>query len=316
MRRFLLLLTVVLLLGGCAAGQLGMAKKEVAVGNHQQAIALLRAELQRDSTNVVAYELLGASYEQLHYPDSAIGVYSMLLQLQPEHEAAKQGLGRSHLTLANAARDSGAFRDALDHYARAGEFAPQNAAIYLGRGQTYLRLSRLQKASADFEQALALSPGDNAAQLALEQVQRQRGEAEAQYKRGAALYEKSRWGAATTALEQAVAIDADDKEVRYLLHMARGRRLYQKGSTAALWDAIVEFGEATNARPNAAAPHYFMGQAYEKKDRNDFVQPIDCYKKALVSEPESSLAKKAQQRIDYLTARKEKLEKFWGKKKN
>lgn len=118
------------------------------------------------------------------------------------------------------------------------------------------------------------------------------------------------------SLEQAVAIDASHKDAKYALHMARGHVLYKRGSVSDLWDAITEFGYAGALRSESAEPVYFMAQAYEKKDRDDYKLSVETYEKVLELEPNSDFAQKAKKRIKYLLDRKEKMEKFWGKKKN
>ena len=82
-----------------------------------------------------------------------------------------------------------------------------------------------------------------------------------------------------------------------------------------IWDAIAAFGKAAAIRSEVGEPHFYMARAYEKKDPEEFVNAIEAYEKALQTEPEGPFASACKKKIRELKARKDKLDKFWGRKK-
>ncbi len=284
-------------------------------GDYAAAIAYLKAELAVDSTDVHGWYLLGSSYEKVEKADSAIWAYENGHAVNPGRGDIKKALVRLYIWKARALRDEKDYGRAIKVLEKAQELAPKQFDVFFEKGETYLAAGYLEKARNEFNKAHELSSKDPRPEQRLQDIAQREAKAEELFKKGKAQYDKRRWDRAIRILEKAVANNAENKEAKYYLHMARGRRLYKKGSVNALWDAITEFGYATNIHPESPEPLYYMGLAYEKKDRNDFTMPIEVYQKAIDLEPESEFAKKAKKRIRYLTNLKRKLEKFWGKKR-
>ncbi len=103
-----------------------------------------------------------------------------------------------------------------------------------------------------------------------------------------------------------------NKEAKYQFHMAVGHRLYYKGSENALWDAIDNFAAAALLYPDRSEPHYFLGLAYNKKDKDEYANALDELKMAVALQPGSKWANAAQKEFARLDARKRKMDDFWG----
>lgn len=307
---------LLLFLIACGAGQLGVVKKDIAAGNFEAAITALRAEIQKNPANTDALLLLAECYEKTEQADSAMALYQRALTADTGNRNATQALSRLHLMKGNVARDDGSLRLALEHYEKAETLAPQSFDVFYERGRAYQKFNFLDKADAEFEKAAQISPGEPRVKEELSENASRAEQADQHFQQGFALYQKKRWEQAINTLEKAVSLDASHKDAQYTLHMSRGHRLYKKGSVADLWDAISEFGHASTLRPKSAEPVYYMAQAYEKKDRDDYQLTVEAYQKVLELEPESDFAQRAKKRIKYLVDRKEKMEKFWGKKEN
>lgn len=304
-----------LLLFGISCGPLGEANKLYDAGDYAEAIVALKRVLAQDSTNVAAWTLLAKSYERAGQPDSAIVAYKTVLQWQSPEPQAQAALAQLYVAKANAARDDEQPRQALDYYERAAKFAPNGFDVYFERGQLYFRRKRLEKAKADLSKAGEIAPDDPRPKEMLAKIATIESEAQGYYNEGKAYYDQGKWNSAIKKLEQAVDLRADYTDAKYDLHMARGRRLYKRGSLNTLWDAITEYGKASTLKPELAEPYYYMGLAYEKKDRDDYKMPTEVYRHAIAAEPDSKFAKKSQKRIDYLLNLKEKMDKFWGRGK-
>lgn len=305
-----------LLLLACGASQLGVAKKDVAAGNYESAITALQAEISKNPANGEAMLLLAECYEKTERADSAMAMYQRVLATDASNSTATASLSRLYIARGSAAREAGSLRLALENYENAEELTPQAFDVFYERGIAYQKFNLLEKANAEFEQAAQISPNDPRVKTQLGELASQTEQADKYFQEGFALFQKKRWNQAVKSLEQAVALDASHKDAKYALHMARGHVLYKRGSVSDLWDAITEFGYAGALRSESAEPVYFMAQAYEKKDRDDYKLSVETYEKVLELEPNSDFAQKAKKRIKYLLDRKEKMEKFWGKKKN
>lgn len=284
-------------------------------GDYSKAVVLLKQELAADSSNADLWRRVGGAYAHLNQLDSAITAYGKALTLGGSTGETRRELAELYVRRARKYREEKAYRRALEDLDAAEKIEPGAFTSAYERGLTYLKAGYLFKAREAFQIAQNRSSNDPRVAEHLALIDQRMKEAQALFEKGKALYDKEKWEAAAKALEQATQVNVEHREARYYLHMARGRRLYKKGSVAALWDAITEYGYAANLRPESGEPLYYMGLAYEKKDRNDYTMPVEVYQKVVELDPESEYAKKAHERITYLTNLKTKLEKFWGKKR-
>lgn len=298
-----------------SCGPLGEARKQYESENYAAAITLLRVEIAKDSTNAEAYILLARSFERQTKSDSAIHAYERALHFDAENPSAKAALTRCYLEKANGFRESGESHQAIVFYGDAERLSPRSFEIFFERGQAYLKFGMLDKAREQFIKAAEIAPNDPRSQQELQKLTRLDQQAQALFQQGQEEYNRSKWLPAIAKFEDAVKLKADFTDAQYLLCMAKGQRLYQKGSVSDLWDAITQYGQATNLHPESTEPYYFMALAYEKKDRNDFVAPVEFYQKVVAMDPQGPYTNKALERIKYLVDLKDKRERFWGKKK-
>lgn len=111
--------------------------------------------------------------------------------------------------------------------------------------------------------------------------------------------------------QNALKLDARSKPALYGISMSKGHLLYKKGSSAALWDAIEQFGKSAVYLPEKGEPHYWMAKAYEKKDDGDFELIIEAYNVALSKELPDDLIKKATESRAEIQKAKTTFESFW-----
>lgn len=137
--------------------------------------------------------------------------------------------------------------------------------------------------------------------------------AEEFFSRGVDHYKSNQFRQAAVEFKEALAINAEFAEAEYYLNLTEGLILFHRKGEDAYWDAITHFGEAAVLKPKRGEPHYLMGVCYQKKDSDDFDNPIREYKKALELELSQYYKDRAKTKFDELLERKKKLEAFWGR---
>jgi len=96
--------------------------------------------------------------------------------------------------------------------------------------------------------------------------------------------------------------------------MSEGRHHLKRGKVLEMWDAILAFGYAIALRPESAEPVFYMAEAYKKKDKDDYVNPIEHFNKVIELDPDSEFAVMSKKKIKDMMDTKEKMEKFLKKK--
>ncbi|HHL71618.1 MAG TPA: tetratricopeptide repeat protein [Bacteroidetes bacterium] len=309
------ILGVTLLAFACGGGSLTEVKTTYEAGDYTKAISLSRNAIALDSTNVAAWEWLAKSYEKAGKQDSALYAWESAYARNSSRNSIRQPLSRLYIAKASRAADEKEYGTALNYLGKAEKITPNSFDVYFLRGHIYRLRGYPGKAEEQFAKASEISKSDPRLQEELDAIAKARAQASELRDKGIALYKKNRWTAAGKVLKKSIDLNAEDKDSKYYYHMARGRRLYKKGSVSALWDAIEHFGLAANARPDNPEPHYYMGLCYKKKDKKDYEGPIASFEQVIALAPDSRLAKKAKKQIRDIRALKEKRERFWGKKK-
>lgn len=117
--------------------------------------------------------------------------------------------------------------------------------------------------------------------------------------------------AAEKTLEQGLALQPDNVDMKYSLAMLCGKRLFKKGSSGQLWDAIEQFNKASYYKPDDAVALYWIARGYEKNDEDDFENIIEYYTAALEKGLPEELREKAQKALDRARKDQELLKSFW-----
>lgn len=282
---------------------------ELAIEECQQAIA-------QDSLNAEAYFIMGKSYKALGKNDEAMTSLTRAFTIQPHSsvtDEAKNELVDLKMSLANDLFDKEMSNQAISEYKEILKLDSTRVDAYIKLGDYYKKNRYLDKANFYFQKAGRLDSVNSDIVSAIHSIDSLRRVAEVNFEKGKKNYLNNRNKTAAKYLKLALENKADHNDAKYFHHMAQGKILYKKGSRSNCWDAIVQYGKAMMIRPNSAEPHFFMAQAYEKKDRNEFDNAIEEYRNALKKEPNGPYSAKSKKKIEALTSRRDKLRKFWGK---
>jgi len=125
------------------------------------------------------------------------------------------------------------------------------------------------------------------------------------------VYEKKAYTKAIEIYENALKLDPRNKQLLYGIAMSKGKLLYKKGSSTALWDAIEQFGKAAVYLPEKGEPHYWIAKSYEKKDGTDFGLILEAYDFALSKKLPNDLREDTKKSRKDVQKAKETFENFW-----
>ncbi len=117
--------------------------------------------------------------------------------------------------------------------------------------------------------------------------------------------------AAERTLEQGLALQPDNIDIKYALAMLRGKQLYKKGGSSELWDAIEQFNKASYYKPEDGIALYWIARGYEKNDEDDFENIIEYYVAALEKGLPEELQAAAQKALERAREDQELLKSFW-----
>jgi tetratricopeptide (TPR) repeat protein len=134
---------------GDARGDLALVL--LANGHADDAMAMLREEVQRSPASGVAYERLARVEALSGRVDAAIASFSDAIRLDPSLASAHGNLGR-------LLGERGQFDRAAAALTEAVRLAPRDAAARCDLGLALSHLGRFQEAQAQYDQALAIDP--------------------------------------------------------------------------------------------------------------------------------------------------------------
>ena len=265
-RLFVILL---LLLAGCSAIQ--QTSKLLEEGNYVDAKNKCLQILAADSLNADAHLLLGRCYLHEGALDSAIQSFTTAWKIQPESKVtpiAKTALLTTQIQQADTLLTQENKRPARDLLLDVVAVDSTHAPALLRLGTYYFDAGLLDRSRDYF-----LSAGRHAADSVtvaekLSEIAQRNETAQTAFENGYASYQKYQYKKAVEQLDQALKAKPDHKNAQYYRALSHGALLYLQGSKPNLWEAIRQFGTAMTLRPESGEPHYFMGMAYEKKNRN------------------------------------------------
>ncbi|NOZ60429.1 MAG: tetratricopeptide repeat protein [Calditrichaeota bacterium] len=313
MKRFVIYVFV-LILASCAG--MKQAQQFYDQKNYQAAITECLRAIEKDSSNADAFLILGKSYRAMSKNDQALSALKTAEKIKPNSNLAEEAQAEIiaiKLGIGKQAAKEENFNRAFSEYKEILAMDSTNFEANFYLAQAYAANGWLKKAKIFYLKALAIDSSNGQAKSALARADSLMRLADANFQKGKKYYLRGKNISASKYLKRAINLQRDHSEANYYYHMAQGKILFRKGSKSALWDAIEHFGKAMMIHEEFAAPHFYMAQAYEKKDRNEFDNAISEYKLALEKEPSGKYAKKCKRKIRELTARRNKLRRFWGK---
>lgn len=306
---YLLIITAILV---CivACGHLNEAKKSYNNNNYDETIAYCKQALEKDPADTEAMVLMGKCYRQKELLNKALDITQKAYQLKPAAHISHELL-RIH----NAIGDKNLEHNnnkALIHYQAALEINPANLHAQKKIAYTYYLLGELKKARS-YYQELSKRKNETSVTDMITDINKRIEKSRTIYEKGRTQYRQSRLKNARYYFEQASEQYSGSEEINYHLYLTRGRILYEKGSVSELWDAIELFGKATVLQNKQGEPWYWMGLAYNKKDKNEFTNAIDCLTRALELELNPDLTEKCSKKLQEIKQRKKKMDEFWGR---
>ncbi len=133
------------------------------------------------------------------------------------------------------------------------------------------------------------------------------------YDRTVRLMGKNEWKLARKAAAQVASLAPDSKQDKFCTLILAGKTKYDRGAHKGLWDAVNDYGKATNYNADSGLPYFLMGQARYKNDRNDYDAALEDYYQSLKIEPDGYFSSQARADIKKIEAVKKKMKAFWGK---
>ncbi|MDH3497204.1 MAG: protein kinase [Gemmatimonadota bacterium] len=125
------------------------------MGRHEEALASAQRALALDPHHTAAQLSLASAYQSLRRLDEAETAFEALIAQQPYY-------WRAYNAFAFLRYVQGRYLDAAALFARAGELAPGNAAVYRNAGAIYFFLDRWDEAKAMFDRSVRAEPNASA----------------------------------------------------------------------------------------------------------------------------------------------------------
>ena len=278
-------------------------------------IGLTQRAVAADSTDIDAYLLLIRSYCNVDSLDRALETALTARRQNPGSKAIDNETANVYVALGDLALAEQRPQLALSSFLNAEDLSEGRLHVLRRTADLYFNLGRLDPAKERYSQILQSEKDTSGVRERIHEIDDLIHRANGWFSKGMKSYRESRFKTARSHFDQALELKSDFDDAAYFGWMSEGRVLMSRGSQRALWDAISAFGKASGIRPQSAEPYVHMAQAYERKDDDEFVNAIDAYETALKLDPEGPDAPFITKRLDIVKKRKEKLDKFWGRKK-
>jgi tetratricopeptide (TPR) repeat protein len=204
--------------------------------------------------NWLAYNNLGAEYDDLGRYQDAIESFKQAIRIKLDYAEAHNNLGFAYGKL-------GRYQDAVEAHKQTIRIKPDLAEAHCNLGNAYGKLGRYQESIEAYKQAIRIKPDF----------------AEAHCNLGVAYGELGRWQDVIEAYKQAIRIKPDFAEAHYNLGVAYG--------TLGRWqDAVEAYKQAIRIKPDYAEAHCNLGVAYGELGR--WQDAIEAYKQAIRIKPD------------------------------
>ena len=249
--------------------------KAFAGGYYQDAIELYRSVLERDPSHPEALNGLGAAL-------SGIGQYAEAEQRLRQAVTTNPNSAEANCNLGTLLRLIGNLEEAEVSLRRALKLKPNYVEARIGLGWTLTLLGRSRDAKARFEKVLKTAPRHADALLGLGQIAKLEGrfpEAEALFKRVLEIYPKSTgaWAGLATLRKMT---PADGDWIKAVMELAATSGLSPleaaelRFSMGKYYDDIGEFDEAFRSYESANRLSKSVAADYDRKGRDAFVDDL------------------------------------------
>lgn len=298
-----------------ACGHLKEARMAYESADYDRTLSLCLQAIASDSTDADAFLLLGKTYIRMDSSAPAEAALLRARKLDPGSRSPVRNLAELYQTLGMQSLRSEMYKDAVYYLEKAEERVPLDGPATESLADAYKGLSWMNKAVSAYQSALGKGQDTASVGPKLKIVRERIIQGKEDFEKGLKALKDNRINSAYSHLKKSYQADSGPEDVRYHYYMVHGRILYRKGSVGALWEAIEAFGHASMIRPDSAEPHYYMALAYHKKDNHEFTHAISELETGLKTEPESPLAPLMREKLEEIKQLKEKMDRFWGRKK-
>ncbi|XP_007942560.1 tetratricopeptide repeat protein 16 [Orycteropus afer afer] len=190
-------------------------------GNMQHALTCINCAIENNPLDPSLFLFRGTLYRRLQEFDVAVEDFLKALDMVPEsQEDMVQQVQRQLLLAYNDfavhCYMQGAYQESLLLLSKALKDEQQEKGLYINRGDCFFQLGNLAFAEADYQQALALSPQDQGANLRMSLLQEKMG-----------FCEQKRRQFHKAENHFSLAIQHNPQKARYYLQRAKNRQLLQ-----------------------------------------------------------------------------------------
>jgi len=313
-KQLVILTLLILMFFLIQCGHLKDAKQAFQNNNYQKTIVLCEQAVKADSSDIQALTLMARSYRKLKKFPKALQIIVRAKKINPESVAVKKEALSIHLDYGLKFSLEKENEKAYRQFISAFYLDSTHQEVLIHLADLSMALGHLERAESLYEKLIEKNSKSANWHEKMEEIGNRKSKAQGFYEKALVHYKKNQLKSTKMDLDKALKTNQDHRDAQYLYFLTEGRLFLKKGSKNKLWDAIELFGKAMTLKNDLPEPHFYMAQCYEKKD-DEFVNAIDEYQKALDLDPSGRLAPTCKKKIQALKKRKDKLDKFWGRKK-
>ncbi len=223
-------------------------------GSLPEAEGIYTLVLQMEPNHPVALHLLGVIAHQVGKTDIAVDLIGKALAIKPDFAEAHSNLG-------NVLKEQGKIDDAVARYHKALAIQPNFAEAHSNLGLVLQEQGKMDDAVARYDKALAIKPNY----------------AEAHSNLGLVLQEQGKMDDAVASYDKALTIKPDYAEA----HNNLGTVLKEQGK---MDDAVASYDKALAIQPDFAEAHNNLGNVLQEQGKMD--DAVASYHKALAINPD------------------------------
>ncbi len=314
MNNRILVLCFVAFLSVQCAGSLQKGDTYMSQQNYEGAIEEYKSLVSYDPNNHTAYLKLGDAYLGINEFNLALQAFTEALRLKPDWAEVKSRMPKVRLQQGQDLEKKGFEKEALAEYESLKRSNPDFLPVYEILVAIYEKNGDTSNVLQAYE---VLAQQDNRSELsniAVEKVSFLTTRAQELLESARSDYDAGMFYESSENYKQYLTIKSEDREARYLQHIAEGKYHFSLGTATAMSAAIESFNNAVNVRPDDPVSYYFLAQAHEQHEKRDYSNSIAYYLKVLELAPGTELGKESEIKINKLKEKQEVLERFFKKK--